>query len=270
MTRIWHQSFTVLEDVGPYIAALRRHLATRALPDTTIDFHGMSPGTYPSAYPGTHIGFQYLAGLHTEQFVKAALQAQDEGYDAVLIATIPDTGFEEIRALVDIPVVAFGNASVAFAATLAPCVGIVNFIDALAPQLRRNMRDYGFDQLVGPIVSIERGFDDVVSAYEDPAPLLEAFTVAAREAIAQGAQVLVPGEGPLNVFLAGQGMSRVDDVPVIDSLGVGLAMCEVRARMYRDTGLMPSRRGFFFATPPADALAAARGYYYGAAADRPS
>lgn len=262
-TRVWHQSFTVLDDVGPYVAAIRRHLTARALPGTEIDFHGMRPGTYPSAYPGTHIGYAYLAGLHKEQFVAAALQAQREGYDAFLIATIPDTGFEEIRALVDIPVVAFGNASVAFAATLAPCVGIVNFIDALHPQLRRNMRTYGFGEIVGPIVSVERGFGDIVAAYEQPQPLVDAFTAAARRAIARGAQVIVPGEGPLNVFLADQGVTRVDDVPVVDSLAVGLAMCEVRARMYRTSGLYPSRRGFFFETPPAEALESARTLYYG-------
>ncbi|MFB9712694.1 hypothetical protein [Arthrobacter methylotrophus] len=62
----------------------------------------MRPGTYPSEYPGTRIGYGYLSGLHKEQFVAAALQAQDEGYDAYLIATIPDTGYEEIRSLVDI------------------------------------------------------------------------------------------------------------------------------------------------------------------------
>ena len=263
MTRIWHQSFTVLEDVGPYLAAMRRHLSARALPDTTIDFHGMRPGTYPSAYPGTHIGYGYIAGLHKEQFVAAALRAQEQDYDAFLIATIPDTGFEEIRALVDIPVIAYGNASVAFAATLAPRVGIVNFIDALQPQLRRNMATYGFGDLVGPIVSIGRGFSDIVSAYENPEPLLDAFTAAARTAIDQGAQVVIPGEGPLNVFLADQGVSRVDEVPVIDSLGVGLAVCEVRARMYRAGGLRPSRRGFFFQTPPPEVIASARSLYYG-------
>jgi len=47
-------------------------------------------------------------------------------------------------------VIAYGNASVAFAATLAPKVGIVNFIEELQPQLRRNMNLYGFGELVGP------------------------------------------------------------------------------------------------------------------------
>ena len=183
--RIWHQSFTVLDDVPHYRDALARHLAAQADPGTTIDLHGMAPGTYPSDYPGTHIGYAYLAGLHREQFVQAALRAQDEGYDAFLIATIPDTGFEEVRTLVDIPVVAFGQTSVLMAAQLGDCVGIVNFIEALVPQLRRNLRNYRLDQLVGPIVQVEAGFTDVMAAYADPRPLLDAFTVAARRAIAE-------------------------------------------------------------------------------------
>lgn len=261
--RIWYQSFTVLEDVGPYATALREHLTARAAEGTEIDFHGMRPGTYPSAYPGTHISYSYLAGLHKEQFVAAALRAEREGYDAMLIATIPDTGFEECRALVDIPVVAFGNASVAFAATLAPKVGIVNFIDALRTQLRRNMLLYGFADLVGPIVALGRGFDDVVNGFAEPEPLIEAFTAAARTAIADGAQAIIPGEGPLNVFLASHGVSRVDDVPVIDSLGAGLALTETRARMYADSGLRPSRNGFYFAKPPDEVVESARTQYFG-------
>ncbi|MER5179127.1 aspartate/glutamate racemase family protein [Streptomyces sp. NPDC002896] len=261
--RIWHQSFTVLDDVPHYRDALARHLQAVARPGTTVELHGMAPGTYPSAYPGTHIRHLYLTNLHKEQFVRAALTAEEQGYDAFFIATIPDTGFEEIRTLVDIPVVAFGNASVAYAATLGSRIGIVNFIAELEPQLRRNMATYGFDRLVGPIVQVEREFTDVMAAYADPGPLLEAFRTAARKAIAQGAEVIVPGEGPLNVFLADQGVSRVDDVPVIDSLGTGLALAEVRAEAWRRTGLHPARTGLYFSRPDAALIKAAREFYFG-------
>lgn len=259
--RIWYQSFTVLDDVGPYVATLRRHLDAQASPGTVLDYHGMAPGTYPTSYPGTHISYGYLAGLHKEQFVANALRAQDEGYDAFLIATIPDTGFEEIRSLLDIPVVAYGNASVAYAATLGATVGIVNFIDALQDQLRRNMSLYGFGELVGPIVSLEREFSDVLSGYTDADALTEAFVAAARHAIEQGAKVIVPGEGPLNVLLADRGVTRVDEVPVVDSLGVTLALCEDRVRRYQRTGLYPSRRGFYYARPPKEVLDLARSRY---------
>jgi len=88
-----------------------------------------------------------------------------------------------------------------------------------------------------------------------------AFEDAAREAIAQGADVIVPGEGPLNIFLADQGVSRVDEVPVIDSLGTCLALAEVRAAQYRRTQLRPARRGFYRAQPPVEAIDATRDFY---------
>lgn len=259
--RIWHQSFTVLDDVPHYRDALARHLQAQAQPGTTIDLHGMRPGTYPSDYPGTHIGYAYLAGLHKEQFVHAALQAQDAGYDAFLIATLPDTAYEEVRTVVDIPVVTFGQTSVLAAAQLGDRVGIVNFIAALEPQLRRNLRNYRLDALVGPIVQVEAEFHDVMAAYAEPAGLIAAFERAARSAIAAGATVIVPGEGPLNVFLADQGVSRVDDVPVLDSLGTVVRMAEVRAAQYAATGLRPSRVGFYGAQPPRELIDAARAFY---------
>ena len=50
-------------------------------------------------------------------------------------------------AIVDIPVVAFGNTSVGYASALGNCVGIVHFIPELRDQIRRNMRSYGFGGL---------------------------------------------------------------------------------------------------------------------------
>jgi Asp/Glu/hydantoin racemase len=259
--RIWHQSFTVLDDVPHYRDALARHLASQVADGTTVDLHGMAEGTYPSAYPGTHIGYAYLSGLHREQFVQAALHAQDDGYDAFLIATIPDTGYEEVRTLIDIPVVTLGHTSVLMAAQLGDCVGIVNFIEALVPQLRRNLRNYRLEGLVGPIVQVAAGFTDVMAAYADPQPLLAAFTAAARQAVAQGATVIVPGEGPMNVFLADQGLVDVDGVPVLDSLGTCAKVAELRAAQHRSSGIRPTRVGFYGAQPPRELLDAARSFY---------
>jgi Asp/Glu/hydantoin racemase len=240
---------------------LGRHFAGVAAPGTEVVLHGMAPGTYPSAYPGTHIRYGYLSGLHREQFVGAALRAQDEGYDAFLIATIPDTGYEECRSLVDIPVIALGHTSFLMAGLLGERVGIVNFIAELAPQLRRNIRTYGLGEVVGPILQVPAGFQDVMAAYANPAPLLEAFRVTVDRAVADGATVIVPGEGPLNVFLAEQGVSRVGDVPVLDSLGTCLQVAEMRARQHRHGGLTASRRGFFAERPPRDLVDAARASY---------
>ena len=72
--KIWHQSFTVLGDLGPYSDALKAHFARVARPDTQIDMHGMSLGTYSSNYPGSDIRHAALFHLHGMQLVAKALR----------------------------------------------------------------------------------------------------------------------------------------------------------------------------------------------------
>lgn len=260
--RVWHQSFTVLDDVPSYRDAIARHLDRAARPGVSIDLHGMAPGTFPTDYPGTHIGYGYLQDVHKEQFISGALRAQDEGYDAYFIATFVDAGYAEARSLVDIPVVAYGQASMLVASMLGDCVGVVNFIDALVPQITRNAKLYGLGDLLGPFVKIEAEFGDLMGAHDDPGPVIDAFRQGARKAIAAGANVVIPGEGPMNVFLADHEVSRIDDVPVIDSLGVGLKMCETMADLRATSGMSASRHGMYFAQPPAEAISAVRSFYY--------
>jgi allantoin racemase len=259
--RIWHHSFTVLEDIPAYAALLQEHADAMVRPGTEVVLHGMRPGTYPSDYPGDHIKYSYLQRRHAQQFVDGALQAEAEGYDAVFISTIPDVALEDIRTLLDIPVVGFGQASLLVAASLAPRVGIVSFIDALRPQLRRNAELYGLGELLGPIIGIDASFSDVTAGYANPGPLIEAVRTAARKAIAEGARVVIPGEGPVNVFLAKHGIHDVDGVPVIDSIAAGLKFCELRVDLARSAGLNPARGGLYHDRPPAGLVDAVRDFY---------
>ena len=260
--RIWQQSFTVLDDLPDYENLLRAHAAQVTGAGTKVELHGMRPGTYPSNYPGDHIRYSYLQRLHAQQLVDAALCAQAQGFDAYFIATLPDVALEDIRTLLEIPVIGLGQASLLVAATLACPAGVINFIDALRPQLRRNAETYGLGGLLGPIVALEAGFHDVLVAYSEPAPLIRRFQDAARRAIERGARVLIPGEAPLNVFLAAHGVHEVDGIPVIDSVAAGLKLCELRVALARETGLPPVRAGgLYHDHPPADVVAAAHSFY---------
>jgi allantoin racemase len=260
--RIWQQSFTVLEDLPDYAELLRKHAQKVTRPSTSVELHGMRPGTYPSGYPGDHIRFSYLQRRHAQQFVDAALKAQAEGFDAYFISTLPDIALEDIRTLVDVPVIGLGQASMLVAATLASPVGLISFIDALRPQVQRNAVSYGFSGLLGPLIAIEAGFRDVVAGYATPGPLIDTFRSAARNAIAQGARVIIPGEGPLNVLLAEHGVREVDGVSVIDSIAAGLKLCELRVDLSRDTGLAPTRAGgLYYDHPPARLVAAVDDFY---------
>ncbi|MEH7414155.1 aspartate/glutamate racemase family protein [Neobacillus drentensis] len=259
--KIWHQSLTTIDRVPEYRDAIVNHVRKIARPDVELVLHGMSEETYPTHYPGHFITYSYLQNLHREQFVRAALLAEKAGYDAMFIATIPDVGLLEARTLVDIPVVGYGQASFHMASMLGDHIGVVNFLGPLADELRQNAARYGLGNKLGPIVQTDVGFDHVLAGFSDPEPVIASFKKAAEMAIAEGADVIVPGEGPMNVFLATHGVSRIGDVPVIDSFAAGIKMCEALVDLRENSGVYMTRRGYFNAKPPAEAVERLRELY---------
>ena len=246
--KIWHQSFTVLSDLAAYDAALRAHFRRVARPDTEIVMHGMRPGTYRTNYPGDdikHVGFQYL---HSLQFLQGALQAEREGYDAFALSTLPEPGLLEIRGLVSIPVVGYGEAAAREAVGDGRKIGALVFIPELAELFRANMRRYGLACRLVAAQHVGFRFGDVLEAFENPVPLIDRFRDAARRLIDTGAEAIIPGEAPLNVLLTMHGVTDVDRVPVIDSLGAWVRAAEAAVDARRNAKA-PTGKGYFDAAP---------------------
>ena len=86
-------------------------LDVRLGPDITFDFRGVQWG--PALYDGYHDWA--LADLALFQ---AGRTAQDEGYAAVCIDTMSDSGVNALRSVLDIPVLGPGRASYATALML--------------------------------------------------------------------------------------------------------------------------------------------------------
>lgn len=259
--KIWHQSLTSIENIPAYKTAVMNHILKVARPDVDVVLHGMSNETYPAQYPGHYITYNYLQGLHKEQFIRNALIAEQAGYDAVFIGTIPDVGLIEARALVDIPVIGYGQASMHIASMLGTKIGIVNFLAPLADQLRFNAQQYGLDEKLGPIVQANIGFYDILEGFANPEPIIAAFTEAAKQAIAAGADVIIPGEGPMNIFLATHHVHVIDGVPIVDSFGTGIKMCEMLVDLKHTSGMGMTRVGYFNEKPPADIVQKLRAFY---------
>ncbi|CAD5379277.1 Racemase [Pseudomonas sp. OF001] len=247
--RIWHQSFTVLSDLGAYDAALRAHFRKVARPDTVIDMHGMQPGTYRSNYPGDDIKYAAIQYLHGLQFMAAGLNAEQQGYDAYAISTLPEPALREIRSLLGIPVVGYGEAAMLTACTLGRKFGVLVFIDELAELVTDNAQRHGLGQRLAGVRHVGFRFADVLAAFSDPASLIDRFRTAARALIAAGAEVIIPGEAPLNVLLATHGISEVDGVPVLDSLGAWIKQAESMVDLQRANGTRTCNRGYFSAQP---------------------
>jgi hypothetical protein len=64
-----------------------------------------------------------------------------------------------------------------------------------------------------------------------------------------GADVIVPGELPLNLLLTGAGVQTIAGASIIDGLATSFKFAEMLVDLRRVSGMKPSRHGFFHAAP---------------------
>jgi len=248
--RIWHQSLTVIEDLPAYADRLRAHITTVARPDTEVVLHGLLPGTYPANYPGDDIAYGFLFAMHSLQWPVHALNAERQGFDAFAMCSLPDPMLREIRSIVDIPVVGCGETCFHLASMMGERFGMLLFIERMAARYLDQIRMHGLAERCVGVRPVGFRFHDVLAAFDgSPGPLIDRFKESARAMIADGADVIIPGEIPLNLLLATEGVREIDGVPLLDSLGLTIKMAETFVDLKATTGFAPSRRGWRHATP---------------------
>ena len=190
--------------------------------------------------------------MHGNQWVAGALKAQKQGFDAYAMCTMPNPMIREIRTVVDIPVTGYGESAAFVACQLGQRFGVMTFIEQLVPLYTERFRSYGLGERLAGVQWTGFGFRDVLAGYADPGPLIERFQEAARKTIrTTGADVLIGGSMPLSVLLARHGVSRVDNVPVVDGLAATIKMAEMMVDLKKNSGLTVSRQGWHNAAPTA-------------------
>lgn len=248
--RIWHQSFTVLEKLPAYTEALSGHFKGVARPDTEVVLHGMHQDTYLTNYPGNDIQYSYFQTLHSQQFIVRAIEAEESGFDAFAIMTLPEPSIEDTRAIVEIPVVGYCESAMLASVLVSRKCGVLLFIREMAPTIDRNIARIGLSGRFIGAHDVGFTFEDVLAAYDDPGKLIDRFQDAARKLIARGADAIIPGEAPLCVLLAKLGIVQVDGVPIIDALAATIKMAELSVDLRRTSGFKPAKKDYFTAKPP--------------------
>ena len=251
--RIWYQSFLVASDVAEYMDAIRGRIKSLVRPDTEVVMHGFAEGTFRDAYPGPEISSAFLYNLHTTQFALAGMEAERQGFDAVVIAPISAPMISETRSLVGIPVVGYGDTAFRMAGMYGRRFGIIFFNLGRADFWPSRVAEWGLTSSFAGVMPAGITFADVMNSYRDESvkkSVIERVQASCRRMIEErGVDVIIPGEMPLNVMLGGAGLSRVDDVPLLDGLAMTLKSAEMLVELKRQCGLYQSHRGFFNAKP---------------------
>jgi Asp/Glu/hydantoin racemase len=251
--RIWHQSFTVLQDLPAYVQVLKERIAAVVRPDTEVVLHGQIPGTYSSDYPGTDLAYGVLYWLHGLQWLAAAREAQKQGYDAMVLASIAGPMAREIRTIVDIPVVGYGEAAFNLAGLYGRRAGMLFFIRERLDFWPEQLRQWGLADRFAGIEHAGVSFQEVLAAHMDPSqrgPVVERIVAQGEKLVREtGADVIVPGELPLNLLLTGAGVQRIAGATVIDGIATTFKFAELLVDLKYLSGMQPSRHGFFHDAP---------------------
>ncbi len=117
-------------------------------PDIDFDYRPVKAG--PSLYDSQH---DYL--LADMSIFEAGLTAQDDGYDAVCVDTMSDSGVNALRSVLDIPVIGPGRASFLMALLLGSKFSVLTQWDPWMALYDKTLKEYGLTDKCASIRSID-------------------------------------------------------------------------------------------------------------------
>lgn len=254
--RVWYQSL-VEGDNPTYFGGLAARARQVGRPGVTVDFVGMPTGTYGGRPPAEVVIYPYLMSLHIQSILDNGLRAEAQGYDVFVVGSVQDPGMEEARSLLDIPVVGYGEAATHLACCLGSRFCVIAFQPGFDQLMDLRIRNLGLGERALPTALMDANFADVGKGLNDSTDLVGRFSSTARRAIAQGAEAIIPGQLYLSEAIARAGITRIDDVPIVDGLTATLKMAEIMVDM-KKLGIAVTRRGYTHARPSKDMIEHAR------------
>lgn len=255
--RVWYQSLFDSGRMPAYFEGLAARARVVARPGVEVEFFGLPEGAYGGRVPSDVVIYPYLMSLHIQFILDNALRAEAEGYDVFAIGSVQDPGLEEARSLVDIPVVGYGEAAMHFACCLGSRFAVVAFQAGFDQIMDLRIRKLGLAERALPTALMDAEFADVGKGLGGSGPLVDRFRASAQRLVAQGAEAIIPGQLYLSEAIARAGITRIDEVPVVDGLAATLKMAEAMGDLKR-LGIGVTRRGYTHARPSPDLIEHAR------------
>jgi allantoin racemase len=155
-------------------------------PDIEFDYRGVKAG--PALYDSWHD--YVLADL---SLFEAGVSAQEDGYDAVCIDTMSDSGVNALRSVLDIPVIGPGRASYAIALILGSKFSVLTQWDPWMKLYEKSLPEYGLVDKCASIrsINVPPDVENLLGGKEEDVfpKLLE----AGKKCIEDGADVICLG-----------------------------------------------------------------------------
>ncbi len=213
-------------------AHILKLLKSYASPDTVFEL------AYPDDLGGSGVlklleERKALSGLHhiieTPALVKKAIEAERQGFDAVIQSNTFDPGVEASRLAVRIPVIGLLRASLHFAASLCDRFGLIVPLETHMPHTMRLVQTYGMTPFVSGISTVGLYDTGDLSGYHDV--VIERTLEVGKKLVDQGAQAIIPLGGKIYPYVVTpEELEPHLGVPVINTKAVGVSYAELMAR----------------------------------------
>lgn len=163
-------------------------------------------------------------------FHQAYIQAEKEGYDAVVPLGMLDLGVEGGRSLVDIPVIGPFQASLHIAALLGERFGILSYTAQSTPKGRIHVRNYGMEHFIAGYADCGTWLKTISDKKEQ---MVQGFLAGARKLIDEhGADVIIPrGITQCPIHMDPDWLSAELGVPVVEGIGAPIRLAAMFAGM---------------------------------------
>lgn len=252
--KIWYQTSTVIDNLPGYTNAIMEQINKVKDDDFDVIPHGVQKGTLDQ-------GYAYIEYLNNAQIIENLIQAEKEGYDAVVYGCFADPMMTEAREILNIPVIGCCQTAMLWSQIYGAKAAIVTNDSVPKDKgFRANTIKYGMEHYMIPIISFDAS---ITSGLTDP-KFLEEFDKACHKAVELGAEVILPGCGLLNLAAQKAGYTRVGNTGalVLDAIGCAIKTAEAAVILKEKSGMMTSRSGLY-ASPSTEVLARDRMLFLG-------
>jgi len=247
---------------GPYLDILKRVAEKILRPDTEMVIKSVEPGLTRAFDMHPYFGF-----LNKRSIIERAIEAEREGFDAVVVGCYADPGVMEARATVDIPVIGISEASMLYACLLGRRFAVVTLNE---PSCISAMEDgiifHGMQSraIRNPVRLIKTSSYDVFTkGMQDPSLVAEDIVERAKECVADGADVIIIGCNGLGPLCTITNMVRIEegDVPILDCISVGIKIAETIHEISENLGIPYTSRSGMNALPRKKDMKRVRGNF---------
>ena len=158
--------------------------------------------------------------------LEVGINAEQEGFSAVCIDTMSDSGVAALRSILSIPVIGPGRTSMLFALSLGTKFSIITMWEKWRHLYDKTVKDLGIGHALASVRSINMAPDNQALLNGKEEALFPLLEQAAKKAIEEdGAEVILLGSTTMHQ--AHDYLSKALDVPVINPGPMTYKMAEI-------------------------------------------